>query len=69
MAHKNDLLEFLVSGHPGSKKHKRGKSKDQKRRDARVRQTTARRGRTETVRKQRNAEEAAQGVTARPSAE
>jgi hypothetical protein len=67
--HPNDRLEFLVSGHPGSKKHKRGKSLRQKHRDRILKIRKTRTARVATVRRNRNAEasEAGPGVTARPA--
>jgi hypothetical protein len=53
--HKNDLQERLVSKHPGSKLHKRGKSLRQKHRDKIVKLRRIREARVLTVRRKRNA--------------
>jgi hypothetical protein len=50
MSHRNDYREQLVSGHPGSKKHKGGKSLKQKHRDKVRRRKLIRQARVATER-------------------
>jgi hypothetical protein len=53
--HPHDRLERLISGHPGSKRHKRGKSLRQRRRDRIVKMKRTRDARVLTVRRLSNA--------------